>query len=173
LTGASQKIASLVATANQAQFQACSLNPVLVRSLHGGTQQVVVTTSSTGESGQVTLIPQSVQLLHQHSSGSGLHSGAIQQTLVTQASQQPVQLVQQQQQLYQQQVILQKPSGSDQHMQPQSDQEGWGSQEATFHVLMPQTLGNQNKRSTEDTTQELDSPSGKRLRIEEGDQSLE
>lgn len=135
LTGASQKIASLVATANQAQFQARTLNPVLVQSLHGS-QQVMVTSSSLGEPSQVTLIPQSVQLLQQPSASSGSHSAqtsAIQQALVSHSSQ-PVQLFQQQ--MFQQQVILQNPLGSDQHLQPQSDKDHWGSQEATFHVLV-------------------------------------
>ncbi|RUS79309.1 hypothetical protein EGW08_012927 [Elysia chlorotica] len=69
LTGASQKIASLVATANQAQFQQTrALNPVtLVRNMHGvsaGTaQHVVVTSAGAGGDHQVTLIPQSVQLV--------------------------------------------------------------------------------------------------------------
>ena len=70
LTGASQKIASLVATANQAQFQTRALNPVtLVRNMHGvsaSTAQHVVVTSAGAVAGgdqQVTLIPQSVQLV--------------------------------------------------------------------------------------------------------------
>lgn len=135
LTGASQKIASLVATANQAQFQTRTVNPVLVRSLHG-TQQVVVTAGSGGESGQMTIIPQTVQLLHQSSAVSGSHpdqASAVQQALVPQSSQ-PVQVVQQQ--MFQQQVILQKPAGADQHLQPQSGKDSWGSQETTLHVLV-------------------------------------
>ncbi|BFZ17262.1 hypothetical protein BsWGS_20300 [Bradybaena similaris] len=172
LTGASQKIASLVATANQAQFQARTLNPVLVQSLHGA-QQVMVTSSSIGEPSQVTLIPQSVQLLQQPSASSGSHSAqtsAIQQALVSHSSQ-PVQLFQQQ--MFQQQVILQNPLGSDQHLQPQSDKDHWGSQEATFHVLMSQPLSGHMKRTYEEAPQDVDKSNGKRLRIEEGNQASE
>ncbi|GFO02518.1 forkhead box protein k1 [Plakobranchus ocellatus] len=95
LTGASQKIASLVATANQAQFQTRSLNPVtLVRNMQGlssgAAQHVVVTSSAPGSglaasvagdhSGQhLTLIPQSVQLVGASSAGATLvSSGGLQ-----------------------------------------------------------------------------------------------
>ncbi|GFS23241.1 forkhead box protein K1 [Elysia marginata] len=89
LTGASQKIASLVATANQAQFQTRALNPVtLVRNMHGvsanAAQHVVVTSAGAGADQHVTLIPQSVQLV-----GASSATGA---TLVSSAG------VQQQQQ---------------------------------------------------------------------------
>lgn len=128
LTGASQKIASLMATANQAQFQTRTLNPVaLVRNLHG-TQQVMVTTSSCGETGQVTLIPQSVQLLHPQSSSG--------QTGVNQSVPQNNQVQIVPQQVFSQQVILQKPLGSDQQ-QNQSSGNCWSTQDVkSVHVLV-------------------------------------
>ena len=89
LTGASQKIASLVATANQAQFQTRALNPVaLVRNMHGVSastaQHVVVTSAGAGAGGDqhVTLIPQSVQLVGASSAAAGatlVSSAGIQQ----------------------------------------------------------------------------------------------
>lgn len=82
LTGASQKIASIVATASQAQFQSRTVTPVtLVRNLHTN-QPLMVAKSSSGETGQVTLIQQ--QMAGQH-----------------------VQIIQPQ--MFSQQVILQKP----------------------------------------------------------------
>ena len=53
-------MASLVATANQAQFSARTINPVtLVRTLHAG-QQVVVSSESSSPPQPLTLLPQSV-----------------------------------------------------------------------------------------------------------------
>ncbi|KAH9512274.1 Forkhead box protein K1 [Bulinus truncatus] len=147
LTGASQKIASIVATASQAQFQTRTVNPVaLVRNLHTS-QPVMVTKSSGNESGQVTLIPQQV---------SGQH----------------VQIIQPQ--VFSQQVILQKPQLSDQQLgQPGGN--GWLSQDTkpAVHVLMPQQLGVQVKRATDDMSSQDMDVSGKRLKIDEdGEMSI-
>ncbi|CAL1528825.1 unnamed protein product [Lymnaea stagnalis] len=137
LTGASQKIASLVATANQAQFQT-RVNPVaLVRNLQT-TQQVMVTKGPAGDSEQVTLIPQQVPG-------------------------QQVQILQPQ--MFSQQVILQKPMG-DQQQQNQAAGNAWYSQDvqSAVHVLMPHQV--QVKRA-QDEGQDLDLAGGKRLKIDE------
>ncbi|BFZ02864.1 hypothetical protein BsWGS_05902 [Bradybaena similaris] len=166
LTGTPQKFPSLVTTAGQPQFHGQAIHPLtLVRNLHNN-QQVVVTTGSSGESGQVTLIPQSVQLLHQSSpSGQSGQASVIQRTLTPQPSQ-SVHLVQQP---TFQQVILQRSSGGDQ--QSQAGKDNWNSQEtkATLHVLVPQALSGQFKRETEDTAYESDGINTKRLKIEEED----
>ena len=166
LTGASQKIASLVATANQAQFQTRALNPVtLVRNMHGvsaSTAQHVVVTSAGAVAGgdqQVTLIPQSVQLVGASSaagativSSAGLQQqqhvvtgpGApvLQQALTVQAGAaacgagQQVQL-----QMFPQQVVLQQtqpqqlklsmpPNGAEQGASAAEIASGWVGQEA-------------------------------------------
>ncbi|CAG5127837.1 unnamed protein product [Candidula unifasciata] len=166
LTGMPQKFSSLVTTASQPQFQGQALHPVtLVRNSHG-TQQVVVTTGSSGESGQLTLIPQSVQLLHQSSPGGQSGQASVIHRALTPQSSQSVHLIQQP---TFQQVILQRSAGSDQQLQHGKD--SWNSQEnkATLHVLVPQTLSGVGKRETDDGGYESDGVGTKRLKIEDED----
>lgn len=153
LSAASQKIASLVATASQAaQIQTRAINPVtLVRSLQGA-QQVVVTTSGDSDSSSqqqpIALLPQSVQLVHQPVSLNSGHSGgpgALQQALSSQTGGQQVHLIQQQ--VIQQPVIIhhqQKPEQPFVSQQPQLTQpsqagdnwNGGGETKPSVHLLV-------------------------------------
>lgn len=131
LTGASQKIASLVATANQAQFQTQTGSPVTFVQNFDGTHHVIVTTGSTGECGQFTIIPQAAHVPNQPaSSGYPGQASAVQ---LNQASQ-PSQFIQQN--MYQQQMIVQKPAGANQQLQQL--QSGWGSEDKKpiLHALV-------------------------------------